>query len=50
MFRRLQRYLCKCSWEQLNDAAVIMYIHFTGFNGAILSKVGLDDVGGLFQP
>lgn len=34
MYRRLQRYMCKCSWKHLCDA-VITYIDFTGFNGFV---------------
>lgn len=39
MFRRLQRYMCKCSWKQLDDAAVIRYIHFTGYNGFVCTVI-----------
>lgn len=36
MCRRLQRYMCKCSWKQLYDAAaVITYIQFTGYSGFV---------------
>lgn len=27
--------MCKCSWKQLYDAAVIAYIQFTGYSGFV---------------